>query len=376
VVTDVAGNLYVAETGNNRVIRFNNAKTKANGAAGDIVIGQAGFGTSATGAGAAAMNQPFSVALDTFNRLFVGDSSNNRVQIFTLTTFTNGQSAALTIGQTSTSGNASTSPPTANSLSFPGGILFNAPQNAIYVADFSNNRVVAYCFASATPSVSLTGSNTVSNSATVSLTNTPTLSSSGTVSVTASVSVTTTATWTVSPSNTWTNTPTYSSTVSGSNTLTPTSTRTSKPTLSATRPPSASQTALPPPPPSPMTKSNTFVPPASSQPAQQSIPVAVSSSQAHASFVPGSASVSAALTSLIPGSSLPASVSAASTPTKAVNPSTTRTAVASGNASVCREQCYVAFVLCKQSLGRAVRKCRLSKEACVAKCAHIFPSRA
>ena len=63
---------------NQRVIRFDNAKTKGNGGSADAVLSQSGFGLSGEGSGPSGMNNPVGVSIDnTANRLFVSDFSNN-----------------------------------------------------------------------------------------------------------------------------------------------------------------------------------------------------------------------------------------------------------------------------------------------------------
>ncbi len=79
---DAAGNLYIADFGNNR-IRFVNASGGAiSTLAGNGIAGYGGDGLSALGA---SLNGPSSVALDSQNNLYIADSANNVIRRVTMT---------------------------------------------------------------------------------------------------------------------------------------------------------------------------------------------------------------------------------------------------------------------------------------------------
>ncbi|MFN7928676.1 MAG: hypothetical protein U0Y68_12135, partial [Blastocatellia bacterium] len=81
VFVDSAGRLWVADGNNDRVLRFDNAATKANGAAADGVLGQPGFVTKnfVNPPTASSLTSPVGVFADTGGRLWVADSLNHRV---------------------------------------------------------------------------------------------------------------------------------------------------------------------------------------------------------------------------------------------------------------------------------------------------------
>jgi sugar lactone lactonase YvrE len=79
---DHAGRLYVADQGNNRVLEFDSPLTNQNA---DRVFGQPDFTTFAPNQGglsSSSMFNPGDVALDSSGNLFVADTSNNRVLEF------------------------------------------------------------------------------------------------------------------------------------------------------------------------------------------------------------------------------------------------------------------------------------------------------
>ena len=151
VAVDASGNLYVADTSNNRVLEYNTPL--ATNTTADVVLGQPDFmhnpPTSPTRAN---LIHPQGVTIDasgTPNRLYVADANNSRVLGWKdVTAFTNGAPADLVIGQPdpySTACNSDTGGgnPTDDDLCNPYGVAVDAAGN-LYVADASNNRVLEY----------------------------------------------------------------------------------------------------------------------------------------------------------------------------------------------------------------------------------------
>ncbi len=144
--------LYIADTQNSRVLGYANAQSFANHASADIVIGQADFqsgGCDPGGASAAALCNPAAVAVDHSGNLFVADTGNNRALEF-INPFGAGQStglsAALVVGQAgfnAISCNQGGSVPGAATLCGPQGLAFDRAGD-LYVADTTNNRVLEY----------------------------------------------------------------------------------------------------------------------------------------------------------------------------------------------------------------------------------------
>jgi len=149
---DSSGNLWVADAGNNRILMYPQANLATGGAA-TVELGQTaahGFTTGNVNDGtlsANSLNGPFGLAFDSSGNLWVSDNSNNRVLMYpqgSLTT--NGAAATVELGQTAAHGfttkNVNDGGLSANSLRGPVGLAFNSGN--LWVADYSNNRVLMY----------------------------------------------------------------------------------------------------------------------------------------------------------------------------------------------------------------------------------------
>jgi uncharacterized protein (TIGR03437 family) len=140
MAVDTEGNLWVADYGNSRVLRFPRPFDKQQQAA-DIVLGQTSFSSQLTDATIRTMARPFGLAFSNDGHLAVSDSAHSRVLIFqrdATAGFQNGQSAWKIYGQNDSTGNSAGS--ATNKLSAPRGIAIDAGDR-LYVCDTSNNRV-------------------------------------------------------------------------------------------------------------------------------------------------------------------------------------------------------------------------------------------
>jgi uncharacterized protein (TIGR03437 family) len=143
-----SGDLFVADFGNNRVLRFASPFNNPGQVQPNAVYGQPNYTTfTAAAVSAFAMNQPTGVAVDSSSNLWVADSGNNRILRFSAGILNNTAPVAADFvagqpnfggGQANQGGQVS-----ANGLSAPAGIAFDA-QNNLYVADSGNNRVVKF----------------------------------------------------------------------------------------------------------------------------------------------------------------------------------------------------------------------------------------
>ncbi len=132
--------LIIADTGNNRVLIYKNIPA-ANGAAADVVVGQPDFNSNSPACTQTGMNSPGGVYYDG-TRLYVADTGNNRVLIYNNLPWVNGAAADIVLGQTSftTASNSNT----ASGLYYPKGIHTDGAR--LVIADTGNNRVVIHGF--------------------------------------------------------------------------------------------------------------------------------------------------------------------------------------------------------------------------------------
>jgi hypothetical protein len=123
ICLDTAGNLFVSDRGANRVLRFNNAAAKINGAKADGVLGQPGFTTTTGVTTATGMNTPVALAAYGMS-IFVSANQNYRVTRFdNAASKANGAAADSVLGQPNfTALNFGSA---ANQLPAPWGIAFD-----------------------------------------------------------------------------------------------------------------------------------------------------------------------------------------------------------------------------------------------------------
>ncbi len=155
VVVDSAGRVYVADYGNNRVLRFD--PPYSNGMNAVQVFGQAGsFITKTQGIVPTADNigNAEGVAVDGSDNLYVTDLFNSRVLRFNTPAGGGDTTADLAFGQPDVNSGAANrgGNPAANTLNRPETCCFDANGN-MYVADNQNNRVLLF-LAPLTPDMS------------------------------------------------------------------------------------------------------------------------------------------------------------------------------------------------------------------------------
>lgn len=138
-IRDVAGNLWVSDWGNNRILEFKPPFT--NGMAASLVLGQPTFATSDMGISNSSLALPRGMAFDRDGNLWVADAYNNRVLEFQ-PPFTDGMSASLVLGKTPNFGTGACGGPT-RGLCEPLSLAFDGAGN-LWVSDNINNRVVQF----------------------------------------------------------------------------------------------------------------------------------------------------------------------------------------------------------------------------------------
>ncbi len=282
VFVDSGGKLYITDTGNNRVLIFSSIPDD-DGATAAVVVGQANFisGEPNRGLGVCRANtlcEPFGSVYSDGTRLFIPDSGNHRVLIYSAIPTFNGQSASVVLGQPSMTANYVNQfdpdpdpyeppAPTSRTLYWPNCVFLSGSQ--LFVSDTNNNRALIYQDSTTptpsptpTPSATPTRSPSPPPSPTPTPSRTPTPSPTLTPSPTASPTKTPTPTPSRTPTASPTPTPSPSPSPSASPTAspspsasptpygykTPTPTPTSSPTPSVTPSPTPSATPTPTPP--------------------------------------------------------------------------------------------------------------------------------
>lgn len=138
---DSSGDLWVIDFGNNRVLQYKPPFTAGMNAS--LVIGQANFTSNAPATTSSGLTAPFYIAFDHSGDLWVADAGNNRVLEFMAPLATSGMAASLVIGQANFTSAGAPSPPTAGSLNGPAGIAFDSTGN-LWIGDLFNNRVLQF----------------------------------------------------------------------------------------------------------------------------------------------------------------------------------------------------------------------------------------
>ena len=137
-VFDSAGNLWVPDANNNRILKY--VPPFTNGMNTLLVIGQTSFTSGSAATSATGLSTPSSVAFDSAGDLWVADAINSRVLEF-VPPLSTGMAASLVIGQPDFTTNTGTT--TAVGLMNPGSLSFDSAGD-LWVSDSQNFRVLEY----------------------------------------------------------------------------------------------------------------------------------------------------------------------------------------------------------------------------------------
>ena len=170
VAIDAVGNLYVADTGNNRALEYN--APLATGANATLVFGQLGSfilnGCNDVGLNSDSLCTPQGIGVDARGNVYIADGTNgccepnmnNRVLEYnaplqkTATAGSGDTTADRVFGQgdnfASSLCNLGGTAPSGNTLCYPWNVAFDSASN-LYITDFFNNRVTEYDLPVPTP---------------------------------------------------------------------------------------------------------------------------------------------------------------------------------------------------------------------------------
>ncbi len=147
----IDGKLYVADSGNHRVLRWNGLPSD-DGEEPGLVLGQdnleCGEANRRGFVGSGSLFFPFAVRSGNDQHVFVADKDNHRILIWNKIPFNNGWNADVCLGQ---AGFDEREPNrgdfdhvTPETLSFPTGVFFDPETEKIFVVDQGNNRVLIW----------------------------------------------------------------------------------------------------------------------------------------------------------------------------------------------------------------------------------------
>ena len=146
-IFDSSGNLWIADFGNSRVLEY--SPPFATGMAASVVVGQADFNHGSPNQGGATGANTFDgthgPTFDSSGNLWMADSGNFRVLEFQ-PPFTTNMNASLVLGQTDlmqSPFNKVTSPPTSATFFFPVQVSFDS-NGRIFVSDKDFNRTLMF----------------------------------------------------------------------------------------------------------------------------------------------------------------------------------------------------------------------------------------
>jgi len=142
ITVDAQGRLWVCDSENDRVLCFLAASFLGNNPPADYVFGQPDFTTNTVGTTIAKMHYPAGIAIGPDDSLWVADASNNRVLRFDEVTLkASGASADGVLGQASFILSAGGT--SATRMSAPYSLSMNS-DGVLWVADVVNNRVLRF----------------------------------------------------------------------------------------------------------------------------------------------------------------------------------------------------------------------------------------
>ena len=135
VAVDTAGNIYIADSLNHRVRMVTKSDSKITTLAGN---GDTGYSGDKGLAAAAVLNYPVGVGLDSAGNIYIADTNNNRIRMISKS---DGNLLITTVAGTGSNGNTGDGDlATSATLNGPKGVAFDKLGN-MFIADTNNNKI-------------------------------------------------------------------------------------------------------------------------------------------------------------------------------------------------------------------------------------------
>jgi hypothetical protein len=162
-LTTIGSSLFLADPINQRVLRFDNVYSKANGAAADAVFGQTNFTSGGGGTSAIKFNSPTDVTGDQ-NNLIVSDPGSSRILIFS-NPLTNTTANSVLLSTSLSSAGSGGNGASTGGANYD--IEYDGFSGQLFVQDRNNARILVF---QSCPAVNIAGPNSICNGAAITLT--------------------------------------------------------------------------------------------------------------------------------------------------------------------------------------------------------------
>ncbi|TGJ98659.1 hypothetical protein EHQ53_01405 [Leptospira langatensis] len=139
-VVDSSGGVWVADSANNRAVHFP-SPIPASGAFADLVLGQTSFTSGTSGAvSSSTFSNPIGIIMESSGSLWVSDTAHQRVMHFS-SPLSNDMSADIVLGQSSFT--ASVNATSQTGLWTPTGLATDS-KGGLWISDYSNQRAIHF----------------------------------------------------------------------------------------------------------------------------------------------------------------------------------------------------------------------------------------